>query len=107
MPEVWFGMNRSTSEIVRRGLREELVSASILISAVVSFCLELKEVKLLILRPTRDTDALLFHKVMSVSDEKARSRAILSYYSGLTLPLPASGTPVLSSGADASDALRA
>ena len=71
------GKNRSTDEIVRRGLQKELVPASMLISAVVSFCLVLKEVKLLIFRPTRHTGMLLFHRVMSVSDGKSRSRAIL------------------------------
>ena len=48
-----------------------------LISAVVSFCLVLKEAKLLIFRPTRHTSVLLFHRVMSVGDGNARSRAIL------------------------------
>ena len=51
-----------------------------LISAAVSFCLLLKGVELLILRPTRRTGALLFHKVVSVSDGKARSRAILIFF---------------------------
>ena len=51
-----------------------------LISAAVSFCLVLKEVKLLILRPTRHTSALLLHRVVSVSDGKARSRAILVFF---------------------------
>ena len=48
-----------------------------LISAAILFCLVLKEVKLLILRPTTHTGVLLIHRVMSVSDGKARSRAIL------------------------------
>ena len=43
-----------------------------LISVAVPFCLVLKEVKLLILRPTH-TGVLLFHRVMSVSDGEARS----------------------------------
>ena len=51
-----------------------------LISAAVSFCLVLKEVKLFILRPTRHTGVLLFHRVMSVSDGKARSRAIIVFF---------------------------
>ena len=51
-----------------------------LISAAVSFCLVLKEVKLLTLRPTRHTGALLFHRVILVSDGKPRSRAILVFF---------------------------
>ena len=47
-----------------------------LISAAVSFCLALKELKLLILRPTKHTNVLIFYRVMSVSDEKTRFRAI-------------------------------
>ena len=41
-----------------------------LISAAVPFCLLLKGVELFILRPTRHTSALLFHRVVSVSDGK-------------------------------------
>ena len=59
-----------------------------LVSAAVLFCLVLKEVKLLILRPARHTGVLIFHRVMSVSDGKARSRAILVFF-GLD-PAPAS-----------------
>ena len=70
----------STGEIVHRGLQYELMPVTMLISAAVSFCLVLKEVKLLILRPTRHTGALLFHRVMSVSDGKARSRAVLVFF---------------------------
>ena len=53
-----------------------------LISAAVSFCLliVLKEVKLFILRPTRHTGVLLFSRVMSVSDRKARSGAIIVFF---------------------------
>ena len=51
-----------------------------LISAAVSFCLVLKEVKLFILRPTKYTGVLLFYRVMSVSDGKAQSRAILVFF---------------------------
>ena len=99
-------MKRSTCEIVHRGLRYELMPVSMLIYAAVSFCLLLKEVELLILRPTRHTGVLLFHRAMSVRDRKARSRAILVFF-GLTLFLLASDTPVLPSGADALDVLRA
>ena len=60
----------STGEIVHRGLRYELMPVSMLISAAVPFCLLLKGVELLILRPTRHTGALLFHGVVSVSDGK-------------------------------------
>ena len=60
----------STGEIVHRGLRYELMPVSMLISAAVPFCLLLKGVELLILRPTRQTGALLFHRVVSVSDGK-------------------------------------
>ena len=67
----------STGEIVHRGPQYELTPVTRLISAAVSFCLVLKEVELLILRPTRHTGVLLFHKAMSVRDGKARSRAIL------------------------------
>ena len=63
-------VKRSMGEIVYRGLRYELMPVSMLISAAVSFCLLLKGVDLLILRPTRHTGALLFHRVMSVSDGK-------------------------------------
>ena len=73
-------MSTSTGEIVHRGLQYELIPVTMLISVAVSFCLVLKEVKLLILRPTRHTGALLFHRVMSVSDEKARSRAVLVFF---------------------------
>ena len=64
------GIEMSTGEIVRRGLRYELMPVSMLISAAVPFCLLLKGVELLILRPTRHTGALLFHRVVSVSDGK-------------------------------------
>ena len=64
------GIEMSTGEIVHRGLRYELMPVSMLISAAVPFCLLLKGVELLILRPTRHTDALLFHRVVSVSDGK-------------------------------------
>ena len=67
----------STGEIIHRGLRYELMPVSMLISAAVSFCLLLKEVELLILCSTRHTGVLVFHRAMSVRDEKARSRAIL------------------------------
>ena len=70
----------STGEIVHRGLRYELMSASMLISAAVSFCLLLKGVELLILSPTRHTGVLLFHRAMSVRDGKARSRAIIVFF---------------------------
>ena len=73
-------MKMSTGEIVHRGLRYELMPVSMLISAAVSFCLLLKGVELLVLRPTRHTGALLFHRVVSVSDGKARSRAILVFF---------------------------
>ena len=70
----------STGEIVHRGLQYELTPVTMLISVAVSFCLVLKEVKGLILRPTRHMGALLFHRVMSVSDGKARSRAVLVFF---------------------------
>ena len=84
----------STGEIVHRGLRYELMPVSMLISAAVSFCLLLKGVKLLILRPTRHTGALLFHRVVSKAMEK-HGLERYSYSSGLTLALLASDTPVL------------
>ena len=64
------GIKMATGEIVHRGLRYELMPVSMLISAAVPFCLLLKEVELPILRPTRHTGALLFHRVVSVSDGK-------------------------------------
>ena len=70
MPEVWAGIEMSTGEIVHRGLRYELMPVSMLISAAVPFCLLLEGVELLIIRPTRHTGALLFHRVVSVSDGK-------------------------------------
>ena len=60
----------STGEIVHRGLRYELMPVSMLISAAGPICLLLKGIELLILRPTRHTSALLFHRVVSVSDGK-------------------------------------
>ena len=60
----------STVEIVHRGLWYELMPVSVLICDAIPFCLLLKGVKLLILRPTRHTGALLFHRVVSVSDGK-------------------------------------
>ena len=80
MSEVWCWYKTSTGEIVHRGLQYELIPVTMLISAAISFFLVLKEVKLLILRPTRHTGALLFHKVMPVSDGKARSSAILVFF---------------------------
>ena len=56
-----------------------------LISAAVSFCLVLKEVILLFLRPTKHTSVLILHRMMSVRDEKTRSRAILVFL-GLDRP---------------------
>ena len=64
------GIEMSTGGIVHRGLRYELMPVSMLISAAVPSCLLLKGVELLILRPTRYTSALLFHRVVSVSDGK-------------------------------------
>ena len=81
-------MKRSTGEVVHRGLRYELMPVSMLTSAAVSFCLVLKEVKLLILRPTRHTGALLFHRVMSVSDGKPRSVSTILVFFGHDLAPP-------------------
>ena len=80
MPEVWCWYKMSTGEIVHRGLRYELMPESMLISAAVSFCLLLKGVELLILRPTRYTSVLLFHWTMSARHGKARYRAILVFF---------------------------
>ena len=74
------GIKMSTSEIVNRGLRYELMLVSTLISAAVSFCLLLKGVELLILSPTGHTGVLLFHRAMSVRGGKARSRAKLVFF---------------------------
>ena len=64
------GIKMATDEIAHRGLRYELMPVSMMISAAVPFCLLLKGVELLILRPRRNTGALLFHRVVSVSDGK-------------------------------------
>ena len=77
-----------------------------LISAAVSFCLVLKEVKLFILRPTKHMSVLILCRVMWVSDRKARSRAILVFF-GLDPAPPSFRHPRPPSGADALDALRA
>ena len=79
----------STGEIVHRGVRYELMPVSMLISAAVPFCLLLKGVELLILRPTRHTGALLFHRVVSVSDGKPRSISTILVLFGLD-PAPPS-----------------
>ena len=84
----------STSEIVHRGLRYELMPVSMLISAAVSFCLLLKKAELLILRPTRHTGELLFQRVISVRDGKPRSVSTILVFFSLTLPLLPSDTPV-------------
>ena len=73
----------STGEIVHRGLQYELMPASMLTSAAVSFGLVLKEVELLILCPTRHTGVLLFHWVTSVSDGKPRSVSTIFVFFGL------------------------
>ena len=78
---------RSTGGIVHRGLRYELVPVSMLIFAAVAFRLVLKEGQLRILRPTKHTSVLIFHRVMSVSDGKAWSRAVLVFF-GLDLAPP-------------------
>ena len=79
----------STGETVHCGLWYELMPARMLTSTAVSFCLALKEVKLLILRPTRHTGALLFHRVVSVSDGKPRSVSTILVFFGLD-PAPPS-----------------
>ena len=122
----------ATGGIVHRGLRYELMPVSMLISAAVPFCLLLKGVELLILRPTRHTRAhVIFCRgsVLSTAErsrvtyfttDKAYERAAVSqggvgkrwknhgvflrysYSLGSILPLLASDTPVL-----ALDVLRA
>ena len=79
----------STGEIVHCGLRHESMPVSMLISVAVSFCLLLKKVKLLILRPTRHMGALLFHGVVSVSDGEPRSVSKILVFFGLD-PAPPS-----------------
>ena len=79
----------STGEIVHRGLRYELMPVSMLISAAVPFCLLLKAVELLILRPTRHSGVLLFHRVVSVSDGKITSVSTILVFFGLD-PAPPS-----------------
>ena len=93
----------STGEIVHRGLRYELMPVSMLISAAVPFCLLLNEIELLILRPTRHTGALLFHR--GGVGKRWKNHGVFLRYSyslGLILPLLISDTPVL-----ALDVLRA
>ena len=113
----------ATGEIVHRGLRYKLMPVSMLISAAVPFCILLKGVELLILRPTRHTSAHVNFcrgSVLSTAErsrvtyfttDKAYERAAVSqggvgkrysYSLGLILPLLASDTPVL-----ALDVLRA
>ena len=92
-------VKRSTGEFVLRGLRYELMPVSMLISAAVSFCLLLKGVELLILRPTRYTVG-----------KRWKNHGVFLRYSyslGLILPPLAFDTPVLPSGADALGSLRA
>ena len=79
----------STGEIVHRGLRYEFMPVSMLISAAVSFCLLLKGVELLILRPTRHAGAVLFLRVVSVSDGKTTSVSTILVFFGLD-PAPPS-----------------
>ena len=83
------GIEMSTGEIVHRGLRYEFMPVSMLISAAVSFCLLLRGVELLILRPTRQTGSLLFHRVVSVSDGKTTSVSTILVFFGLD-PAPPS-----------------
>ena len=83
------GIEMSKGEFVHRGLRYELMPVSMLISAAVPFCILLKGVELLILRPTRHTGALLFHRVVSVSDGKSRSVSTILVFFGLD-PAPPS-----------------
>ena len=83
------GMKRSTGEVVHRGLRCELMPVSMLTSAAVSFCRVLKEVELLILRPTRHTGVLLFDRMMPVNDGKPRSVSTILVLFGLD-PAPPS-----------------
>ena len=119
------GIRMATGGIVHRGLRYELMPVSMLISAAVPFCLLLKGVELLILRPTRHTSAHVNFcrgSVLSTAErsrvtyfttDKAHERAAVSqggvgkrwknhgvflrysYSSGLILTLLASDTPVL------------
>ena len=58
------------------------------------------------LRPTKHTSVLIFHRVLSVSDGKARSRAILVFF-GLDPAPPSFWHARLPSGAAALDVLRA
>ena len=64
----------ATGGIVHRGLRYELMPVSMLISAAVPFCLLLKGVELLILRPTRHTSAHVNFCRGSVLSTAERSR---------------------------------
>ena len=53
------GIKMSTVEIVHRGLRYELMPVSMFVLS------SAEKIKLFILRPTRHTDVLLFHRAMS------------------------------------------
>ena len=68
------GIKLSTGEIVHRGLRYELMPVSMFVLS------SAEKIKLFILRPTRHTGVLLFHKTMSVRPGKARSKAILIFF---------------------------
>ena len=77
------GMKRSTGEIVHRGLRYELMPVSMFVLS------SAEKIKLLILRPTRHPSALLFHRVISVSDGKPWSVSTILVFFGLD-PAPPS-----------------
>ena len=107
MPEVWcwyekvYGRSRSSWSAVRvdAGKHVDFCRGFVLSSA--------EKIRLLILRPTRHTGALLFHRVMPVSDGKPRSVSTRLVFLGLDPALLASDRPVLPSGADVLDVLRA
>ena len=95
MPEVWcwyknvYGRNRSSWSAVRvdAGKHVDFCRGFVLSTA--------EKAKLLILRPTRHTGALLFHRVVSVSDGKPRSVSAILVFFGLDPAPLASDTPVL------------
>ena len=74
MPRFGADIKMSTGEIVHRGLRYELMPVSMFVLS------SAEKIKLFILRPTRHTGVLLFHRAMSVRDGKARFRAILVFF---------------------------
>ena len=96
-----YGRNRSSWSAVRgdAGKHVDFCRGFVLSTA--------EKVKLLVLSPKRHTGALLFHRVMSVSDGKPRSVSTILVFFGLDPAPPSFQHARPPSGADALDVLRA